>query len=114
MTKKLIETNDDDKYWTTKSEWHDWYNKNKPIEREIKPIKLNDLVYIKVILSKVEDGVPVLTEYYKRGFKSVKTKERADLFTLRQAREFIEKHPSYIESSGKYKVSYEIESLRPY
>lgn len=113
MTKKLIEVDTDDKYWVTNSEWQNWYHKNKPIEKTIKPIGLNELVYIKQIKMNT-DNIPVETLYVCRDNQTVDRKTDADLFTLKIANEFIKNHPKKVSLDGQFITRYEIESLRPY
>ena len=113
MKKLLKEFDEDDKYWTTKSEWRDWYNKSKPVEKEIKPIKLDELVYVKLIQSN-KDGIPVDTYYVRRDANNVHDKKYADLFTLKSAQEFLKRHPESTSQDGQFSFRYEIESLRPY
>ena len=113
MKKLFKEFDEDDKYWTTSSEWRDWYNRNKPIEKEVKPVKLDELVYIKLIQSN-KYGMPIDTLYVRRDSNNVHDKQYADLFTLKLAQEFLEKHPKSISQDGQFTFRYEIESLRPY
>ena len=113
MTKKLIEVDSDDKYWVTNSEWRNWYNKHKPIEKTITPIGLNELVYIKQIKTNT-DNIPIETLYVCRDNQTVDRKTDADLFTLKIANDFIKNHPKVVSLDGKSTTRYEIESLRPY
>jgi len=114
MTKPFKEFDEDDKYWTTSSEWRDFYNKHKPVVQKVEPIKPEELVYIKMIQSKKEDGVPVNTRYIRRDGNNVNDKQYADLFTLKSAEEWLKRHPNTTSQDGQFKFEYEIESLRPY
>ena len=104
---------EDDKYWTTSSEWREFYKKHKPVIKTVTPIKPEELVYIKLIQSD-KDGVPVNTRYVRRDGNNVNDKQYADLFTLKVAQEYLEKHPESKSQDGQYTFRYEIESLRPY
>lgn len=114
MKRLFKEFDEDDKYWTTSSEWRDYFNKNKPQIKEITPIKPQELVYIKMIQSRVEDGVPLTTMYIRRDGTNVNDKKYADLFTLKSAEAWLQRHPDAISQDKKFKFHYEIESLRLY
>ena len=114
MTKLFTEYDEEEKYWTTKSDWQNFRKQNQPVIQKIEPIKPEELVYVKMIQSKTEDGLPLNTRYVRRDGNNVNDKQYADLFTLKSAREYIERHPESVSQDGQYTFRYEIESLRPY
>jgi len=114
MVKILTEIEDEDKYWTTSSEWREFYKKHKPVIKTVTPIKPEELVYVKMIQSSKKDGVPLNTRYVRRDGNNVNDKKYADLFTLKSAQEYLERHPESVSKDGNYTFRYEIESLRPY
>ena len=114
MTKILTEIEDEDKYWTTSSEWREFYKKHKPVIKTMEPIRPEELVYIKLIQSSKKDGIPLNTRYVRRDGNNVNDKQYADLFTLESAQNFLKRHPESDSKDGNYTFRYEIESLRPY
>ena len=114
MTRLFTEYDEEEKYWTTKSDWHNYYQQNKPKIQTMQPIKPEELVYVKMIQSKKEDGVPLNTLYVRRDGNNVNDKQYADLFTLKSAQEYIKRHPESVSQDGQYTFRYEIESLRHY
>lgn len=114
MTNLFTEYDEEDKYWTTKSDWQNFRKQNQPIVQKVEPIKPEELVYIKLIQSKTENSIPLNTRYVRRDGNNVNDKKYADLFTLKSAREYVERHPESVSQDGQYTFRYEIESLRPY
>ena len=114
MTKLFTEYDEEEKYWTTKSDWQNFRKQNQPVIQKMEPIQPKELVYIKLIQSKKEDGMPLNTRYIRRDGNNVNDKQYADLFTLKSAQEYVERHPESVSQDGQYTFRYEIESLRPY
>lgn len=114
MTKLFTEYDEKEKYWTTKSDWQNFRKQNQPVIQKMEPIQPKELVYIKLIQSKKEDGMPLNTLYVRRDGNNVNDKQYADLFTLKSAQEYVERHPESVSQDGQYTFRYEIESLRPY
>lgn len=114
MRHLFTEFDEDNKYWTTKTDWNKFRQEHQPKIQPVKPIEPEDLVYVKLIQYRKEDGVPVNTYYVRRDGNNVNDKNYADLFTLEMARDYLNRHPESVSQDGQYTFSYEIESVRPY
>jgi len=82
--------------------------------QDIKPIGLDEFVYIKILIASNKIGIPTKQYYLCRDNTFVQNQEDADVYTLNIANDFLKKHPKHTDPSRKKIIRYEIESIRPY